>query len=169
MKITRAMTIVLTGAVLVVGTAGTRSASGAGSCVDVRGLYVANVTTNGCTSPIGLCATGSVTIGMGANQVATTTLIALDLAPFAGMPAHEPAANASYSGTITFTTTKGDVLTVRDLGVIDSNGSTFTEIERPVGGTGIFANATGDFFISGTLSNNQNTFTGHLSGQLCGL
>jgi hypothetical protein len=158
------------GGILVVAGASTSNARANGSgCVPVFGHYVANVTTTGCTSPIGLCATGNVTLGVGNLNLATTVFTALDLSPFAGMPASEPAANASYSGSITFTAANGDTLTVRDLGVVDSIHSNFTELERPVSGTGVFANASGDFFISGNLTNNENTFDGHLYGQLCGL
>jgi hypothetical protein len=98
----------------------------------------------------------------------SSVFVALATAPSAGMPTSEPAANASYSGTLSIDAFAG-TLQVRDLGVIDSIHGTFTEIERPVSGTGVFANATHDFFISGALSNDQNTFTGVISGELCGL
>jgi hypothetical protein len=137
-----------------------------GLCVPVYGVYSANVTTTGCTSPIGLCASGTITGSDLLNS--TSVFVALDTAPSAGLPTAEPAANASYSGTLTIDGLLG-TLTVRDLGVIDSIHGNFTELERPTSGTGIFANATNDFYISGTLTNNQNTFTGMISGQICGI
>jgi hypothetical protein len=89
------------------------------------------------------------------------------------MPATEPSANVSYSGTLTITTSGGSV-TMRNLGVIaaaigNTSGFNFTEIERTVSGTGSFATATGSVFLSGSLLNNETRFDGFFSGQLCGL
>jgi|HubBroStandDraft_1064217.scaffolds.fasta_scaffold135721_2 hypothetical protein len=147
-------------------TATPRTVHAEDGCLPVHGLYHADVTTTGCTSPIGLCATGTITRGWFLDSA--SVFVALDVAPSAGMPTAEPAANASYSGTITIDAHDG-TLTLRDLGVIDSIHGNFSEIERPTSGTGLFANATHDFFISGSLSNNQNTFDGQISGELCGL
>jgi hypothetical protein len=147
-------------------TATPRTVQAQGLCVPVYGIYQANVTTTDCTSPIGLCATGTITGSDLLNS--SSVFVALDTAPSAGLPAAEPAANASYSGTLTIDGLLG-TLTLRDLGVIDSIHGNFSELERPTSGTGIFTNASNDFFISGTLSNNQNTFTGMISGQLCGV
>jgi hypothetical protein len=58
---------------------------------------------------------------------------------------------------------------VHDLGVIDGVHSDFTELERPVSGTGRFANATNVFFISGSLLNNGTEFDGEISGELCNI
>jgi hypothetical protein len=161
-----AVTAVVLAAAFVGTTIKSRTVQAHDGCHRVHGRYHADVTTSGCTSPIGLCATGTISHGGFLN--ASSVFVALDLAPFAGMPASEPAANASYSGTITIAA-HGGTLEVRDLGVIDSVHGNFTEMERPTSGTGIFTNATHDFYISGSLSNNQNTFDGEISGELCGL
>jgi hypothetical protein len=147
-------------------TATARTVHAEDGCLPVFGLYHADVTTTNCTSPIGLCATGSITGGGLLDS--SSVFVALDTAPSAGMPTSEPAANASYSGTISIDALAG-TLQVRDLGVIDSIHGNFTELERPTSGTGVFAKATHDFFISGALSNNQSTFDGLISGEICGL
>jgi len=82
------------------------------------------------------------------------------------MPLTEPATTVSYSGTLTISTKNG-TLTSRDLGVIDGARVAFTEMERPVGGTGIFANTDSVFFISGSMNSNLTAFQGTLSGVIC--
>jgi hypothetical protein len=134
------------------------------ACTPLHGTYDLTFTTTNCTSPTGLCATGTVT-GAGLLN-GTASWIELDQAPSAGMPATEPGTVVSYSGTVTFTA-KGGTLTVRDLGVVAGNQSVFTELERPVGGTGIFASTSSVFYISGQLLNGETEFLGHLSGSLC--
>jgi hypothetical protein len=82
------------------------------------------------------------------------------------MPAVEPAANLSYSGVLTITTRRGTLVT-HDLGVLDATTASFTEMERPASGTGIFANVSSVFFISGAIVNNGMGFDGELYGELC--
>ena len=64
-----------------------------------------------------------------------------------------------------------EALQVRDLGVLDGVDANFTELERPVttGSTGVFANASHVFFISGAIVNNGGGFDGQVYGELCGL
>lgn len=143
-----------------------RSAVAHDGCHRVHGHYQATITTTNCTSPIGLCATGTIT--RGGILDSSSLFLALDAAPAAGMPATEAPINLSYSGTLSIDTHHG-TLTVRDLGVIDGVHSNFTELERPVSGTGRFANATHDFFISGATVNNGTGFDGEISGELCGV
>ena len=133
-------------------------------CHWVHGRIQSSFTTTNCTSPIGLCTEGMIT-GAGPLDSATTFL-ALDAAPSAGMPALEPAANLSYSGALIITTPRGTLVT-HDLGVLDAATASFTEIERPASGTGVFANVTTVFFISGALVNNGTGFDGELYGELC--
>jgi hypothetical protein len=96
-----------------------------------------------------------------------TSFLALDVAPSAGMPLTEPAANISYSGQLTIVTTNGTLVT-RDLGVLDASHLAFTEMERPASGTGMFANpGNAVFFISGSIVDNGQGFQGKLSGMLC--
>jgi hypothetical protein len=141
-----------------------RRAGADDGCQNVHGRIQSAFTTQNCTSPIGLCTVGTLT---GAGQLnSSTTFLALDAAPSAGMPGVEPSANLAYSGQLTITAKKG-TLVVRDLGVLDAVDSMFTELERPTSGTGIFATTTNVFFISGALVNNGTGFDGELSGELC--
>jgi hypothetical protein len=160
----------LAGAVVVAGVLGAVAMSSSvhaeDGCQRVFGRYQATFTTSNCTSPIGLCAVGSIT---GGGLLDSSSLfLALDAAPSAGMPATEPAANVSYSGTLSIDTRHG-TLQLRDLGVIDGVHNNFTELERPVSGTDRFANASHVFFISGAMVNSGTGFDGEISGELCGI
>ena len=134
-------------------------------CLPVRGTINSVYTTQNCTSPIGLCTTGTIT---GGDQLdGNTSFVALDAAPSAGMSGVEPAANLSYSGQLTIVAHEGTLVT-NDLGVLDATHLAFTEMERPSSGTGVFANPeTNTFFISGSIVDNGQGFQGNLSGFAC--
>lgn len=149
--------------------AGTAAAAAAPSpivCRPVHGAIHSVFTTQNCTSPVGLCTTGTI-IDSGILDGATT-FIALGVAPSAGIPGGvEPPANLSYSGQLTITASNGTLIT-HDLGVLDATHLAFSEIERPFSGTGIFANpGSSVFFISGSIVDNGNGFQGDLTGTLC--
>jgi len=134
-------------------------------CRPVRGTINSLFTTQNCTSPVGLCTTGTIT-GAGLLD-GNTSFVALDVAPSAGMPAVEPAANLSYSGQLTIVAGRGTLVT-NDLGVLDAAHLAFTEMERPSSGTGVFANPGNSvFFISGSIVDNGQGFQGDLSGITC--
>ena len=148
-----------------IGTTGfTTSVQAEDGCHRVHGRVQSTFTTTNCTSPVGLCTTGKIT-GAGPLDSATTFL-ALDVAPSAGMPGVEPAANLSYSGVLTINARRGQLVT-HDLGALDAATTSFTELERPASGTGIFAHASNVFFISGAVVDNGTGFDGELSGDLC--
>jgi hypothetical protein len=154
-------------AVGVVGSVGlARNVQAHDGCHRVRGHYTASQTTSGCTSPTGICFSGEITHGGFLDS--TSMFIELDQAPSAGMPLTEPGTTISYSGTVTLTTSEGSV-TMRDLGVIDGARLAFTEMERPVGGTGEFTNASHTFFINGAMNSTLTAFDGQLEGEICGL
>jgi len=134
-------------------------------CRPVRGTINSLFTTQNCTSPIGLCTTGTIT---GSDLLdGNTSFVALGAAPSAGMSALEPAANLSYSGQVTIAARRGTLVT-NDLGVLDAAHLSFTEMERPSSGTGIFANPGNSvFFISGSIVDNGQGFQGELSGVAC--
>jgi hypothetical protein len=157
-------TLFFAGTFLVLGQGFATSSYAGEDCHRVHGHIQSTFTTTNCTSPIGLCTEGMIT-GAGFLDSATTFL-ALDAAPSAGMPAVESSANLSYSGVLTIKARKGTLVT-HDLGVLDAATASFTEIERPASGTGIFANVSSVFFISGALVNNGTGFSGELSGELC--
>ena len=88
-------------------------------------------------------------------------------APSAGLWT-EPPTVLSYSADAVFTTRYGE-LHLNQLGVVDTERTVFTEINRVVGGTGRFTNASGDLFISGTNSSSEfvTDFTSKVTGTLC--
>jgi hypothetical protein len=152
----------------VVGTVGaasyTSNVRADDGCIRVHGRIQSTFTTTNCTSPVGLCTEGKIT-GAGPLDSATTFL-ALDVDPSAGLPAVEPSANLSYSGVLTINARLGTLVT-HDLGVLDAATTSFTELERPASGTGLFKHANNVFFISGAIVNNGTGFDGDLSGELC--
>ena len=134
-------------------------------CQLVWGTINSVFTTQNCTSPVGLCTTGTIT-GSGLLD-GNTSFVALDVAPSAGMSGVEPAANLSYSGQLTIVARQGTLVT-NDLGVLDAAHLAFTEMERPSSGTGVFANpGSNAFFISGSIVDNGQGFQGYLSGIAC--
>jgi len=134
-------------------------------CRPVRGTIRSLFTTENCTSPIGLCTTGTITGGGPLDGA--TSFVALDAAPSAGLPAVEPPANLVYSGQLTIVARYGTLVT-SDLGVLDAAHLAFTEMERPISGTGVFANpGSSVFFISGAIVDNGQGFLGNLSGIVC--
>jgi len=134
-------------------------------CRPVRGTIRSLFTTQNCTSPVGLCTTGTITGGGPLDGA--TSFTALDVAPSAGLPAVEPPANLSYSGQVTIVAKDGTLVT-SDLGVLDAAHLAFTEMERPTSGTGVFANpGSSVFFISGSIVDNGQGFQGRLSGIVC--
>ena len=157
--------LVLATLVLIAVGAVTRKARADVSCAPVNGTIQSVFTTQNCTSPIGLCTVGTIT-GAGLLD-GTTTFVASNAAPSAGMPGTEPATNLSYSGQLTVVTANGTLVT-RDLGVLDAVHLAFTEVERPQSGTGVFAiPGSSDFFISGAVTDNGQGFLGKLSGVVC--
>lgn len=142
----------------------TRETHADNRCHRVHGTINSVVTTENCTSPVGLCTAGTVTGGGPLDGA--TTFQALDVAPAAGLGAVEPAANLSFSGQLTITAKRGTLVT-RDLGVLDAVNGFFTELERPTSGTGVFTNPSHDFFISGVLTDNGDGFSSTISGTLC--
>jgi hypothetical protein len=128
---------------------------------DDAGIHGAVVTT-GCTSPVGLCTAGTF-FGDGLLN-GTTSLVADGLVPAAGMPLVEAASTLSYSALLTITTRNG-TLTTRDTGIFDTAGTgLFASRDIVVGGTGIFAGATGHIFYTGT---GVTSFNAHASGEIC--
>jgi hypothetical protein len=154
----------MTGTLLVIGMIFASVVHAEQGCHRVHGRIQSTFTSTDCTSPVGLCTEGAIT-GAGPLDGATTFL-ALDFAPSAGMPTVEPSANLSYSGVLTIKARRGTLVT-HDLGVLDAATASFTEIERPASGTGIFTTVSSVFFISGALVNNGTGFDGELSGELC--
>ena len=108
-----------------------------------------------CSSPIGICTTGTIASGL---LKGTTSFTALSLAP-------GPApATAVYTGTLSITTNQG-TLNISDVGVLDTTNNVFSEIDRIESSTGTFFGAKGILFISGNQT--ATGFTGKVTGSVC--
>ena len=114
-------------------------------------------------SPGGLCADGI--IGSGVLK-GTKLAIYTAAAPSAGLPGVESPLVLSYTADAVFTTKHGE-LYLSQLGVSDPLRQVFTELNRVVGGTESFYQASGDLFISGTLSIDGTEFESAMTGTLC--
>ena len=132
-------------------------------CRHIDAHVFTQLTTENCASPVGLCTTGHID---GGPFHSATAFLTLGAAPSAGMPGVEPAANISYSGTLTATQGNGTII-LSDLGVLDAQRAAFTELSRTVSGTGRFSNPTGTLVISGALVDNETAFDGSMTGELC--
>ena len=114
-------------------------------------------------SPVGFCAVGAVSNGL---LKGTKEAVYLGASPSAGMPGVESGSVLSYSGRQVFHTDKGD-LHMSVLGVSDYARLVFTEVARITGGTGRFANATRNLFISGTFAPDGIRFQSRVTGEIC--
>ena len=115
-------------------------------------------------SPVGLCSKGVIGSGILKGFKAAVYTAA---APSAGLWTESPGV-LSYSAEAVFTTEDGE-LHLSQLGVIDTLRQVFTEVNRVVGGTGRFEQATGDLFISGTVSTSDisTDFKSNVTGTVC--
>jgi hypothetical protein len=114
-------------------------------------------------SPVGFCAVGEVLTGL---LKGTKEAVYLGASLAAGMPNAEPPSTLAYSGTQVFHTANGD-LHMSVVGVSDNARLVFTEVGRITGGTGRFSNATGNLFISGTLTADGSGFQSKVTGAIC--
>ncbi len=118
-------------------------------------------------SPVGLCAPATAASGVlkGEKQ-----FVFQGLAPGAGLTPLQPATVLSYSGPVTYHTRKGD-LHLSAIGVLDQERLVFSEVQRVVGGTGHFAAATGNLFVSGNSPGPEPTgavpFESRITGEIC--
>src|SRR5437588_319492 len=113
-----------------------QSADASPHCHHVHATITTTVTQVGCTSPVGLCTTGSIDDSDALSG--STTFSTLGLAASAGLPGVEPATTLSYSGALQITAEHGTLL-VRDVGILEQEHAVFTEIDRVISGTGRFS------------------------------
>jgi hypothetical protein len=125
------------------------------------------LTTENCTSPLGLCASGVVKhdfLIKGPMFVSVN-----DAAPSAGMPNSEPASVLSVSGERRIAPHRGGTLTLHVVGVAIQGAADlerFSEINTITGGTGRFEGATGTLNFAGQATS-PTTFAGVLNGEIC--
>jgi hypothetical protein len=126
-------------------------------CKKIHGTIVDVQVTEGCTSPNGFCAAGTVEGNHGLNG---TTYFRMDGAVRG--PATAPGTVAT-SGVLVYTTNRG-TLTVRESG-LSGLGSFFTAFQQVLEGTGEYEGATGHLWVAGTQLDGY--FEADLSGVIC--
>ena len=134
--------------------AGSRPAA-ADQCFPVRTNISTAYSVSDCTSPVGVCTTGTLfspTIG------ATTRFTALTV-----LPGLSPDVLV-YSGELVLTFSDGTI-TIHDHGLLNSTTAYYFEVQQVVGGTGAYARASG-LLTSRGLST-PTGFQGVLSGTIC--
>jgi len=137
-------------------------------CFDVDADFTSELTTEGCTSPLGLCASGVIKhdpLIKGPMFVSIN-----DGAASAGMPASEPESVLSVSGERILRPRRGGTLSahVVGIGIFGASGhlTMFDELNLITGGTGRFAGATGTLHVAGRATS-PTTFAGEMSGTIC--
>jgi hypothetical protein len=137
-------------------------------CYRVHAQIHALFSTAGCASPVGLCTAGTLrgfpggttrfeALGLGGAPVGEASIVT---------PAAEPGTTWSYRGNLVYATPIGEVR-LEDVGVLDTIAGTFSELQRVVGGTGAFENATGDVFSYGHTTAAGDGFDGAVRGEIC--
>ncbi len=169
--------IVLSSAALLVGpitffaSAATAEEEDSQYCRTISATLSASFYEEGCTSPVGLCTAGDlmrpngqvvgstdyVASGIGGGIVGDDSIVT---------PPVEPGTTWSYAGLLTLSTAVGDLMST-DVGVFDTAGGAFTEFNRVTGGTGIFAGATGTFYINGFSFPDGTGFDADITGEVC--
>lgn len=118
-------------------------------------------------SPVGLCAPATAASGIlkGPKSFAFQ-----GLAPTAGLAPLEPETVLSYTGPVVYRTRHGE-LHLSAIGVLDQVRLVFTEVQRVTGGTGRFAGASGDLFVSGDSPGAEPSgavpFESRVRGEIC--
>jgi hypothetical protein len=137
-------------------------------CHDVDADFTSELTAEGCTSPLGLCASGVITHDPLIKGPMFVTIN--DAAASAGMPASEPASVLSVSGERILRPRRGGTVSahVVGIGIFGASGSLtmFDELNLITGGTGRFAGATGTLHVAGRATS-STTFAGEIRGTIC--
>ena len=118
------------------------------------------LTTDGCTSPIGFCAAGTFNGNHGFQG--TFFFNALSFDPILS----DTLGRLAVPGTSIYTTSDG-VLTISDVSVFDVARGTFAGVGRITTGTGRFAGAPGDVFTTGRVSADGQSFTTDMTAEIC--
>ena len=138
-------------------------------CHSVDADFKSQVTTEGCASPLGLCASGTIkhdSLLRGSMFVSIN-----DMAQSAGMPGSEPPNVLSVSGERTLTPGRGGSLVAHVVGtaIVDEsfNIQVFDELNLITGGTGRYEEAEGTLHVFGWATEPLGTFAGEISGTIC--
>jgi hypothetical protein len=163
------LTIFAIAVALVSATGSSRAIASHGStpkCHTVDADFTSALTSEGCTSPLGLCAIGSIKHDALIKGPMFVTINAA--APSAGLPGIEPPSVLSVSGERTLRPLRGGTLSLHVVGIaiFGTSLEMFDELNLITGGTGRFAGATGTLHVAGRATS-PTTFEGEMSGQVC--
>ncbi len=128
-------------------------AHAAATCSPVSGSVVTTYVPQNCTSPYGVCTTGTLDAG---SLSGTTSFVATSLT--------QQGVVTIFSGLYTVTTSTGTA-TFDTTGVLNNVTGRYTETFRLVSGTGSFEGASGNLFSTGFAT--ATGFEGTLTGALC--
>ncbi len=129
-------------------------------CKSIFAAQQDRLTTEGCSSPVGFCASGTFTGNHGFRGNFFFSALSFD--PIVS----DPLGRLVVPGISTYTTSDG-VLTISDVSVFDVVRGTFAGVGRITSGTGRFAGATGDIFTTGRVSADGLSLTTELSSEIC--
>ena len=137
-------------------------------CHDVDADFTSELATEGCTSPLELCAAGAIKHDPIIKGPMFVTIN--DAAASAGMPTSEPASILSVSGERILRPRRGGTLSAHVVGiaVVGPSGALtmFDELNLVTGGTGRFAGASGTLHVFGRATS-PTTFAGEIGGTIC--
>lgn len=140
-------------------------------CWKAHGFIQVSFDPTDCDSVVGMCTRGEIAgasgflngttrfraTGLGGAVVGEASIVT---------PPAEPATTWSYSGELVLTTHLG-TLTFSDVGIFDTFGGTFSEIDRVTDASGIFEDASGTLFMFGQAYADGSGFEGDVRGTLC--
>ena len=128
----------------------------AAQCTSIRSNIVTGYALGpDCTSPVGVCTTGTVSSPKGA---ATTRFTAQTV-----MPGLSPDLLV-YTGELVLTLSDGTI-TIRDHGLLNSTTAYYFEVQQVISGTGAYVRASGLLTSRGVST--PTGFQGLLSGTVC--
>jgi hypothetical protein len=144
--------VALTFAIILLGLAPAR----AQPCKSVSGTTTAELTSEACTSPAGLCTTGALDSRFGALE--GTFSLTVDVLEVCGEDL------LCYQGTLTLEARAGTVV-LHDVGTLDLGTGAFGDVAVSESGTRLFAQVTTTLVFAGQIEG--TTLHGTLSGTLC--
>jgi hypothetical protein len=127
----------------------------ASQCAAIRTNIVTGYALTGCTSPIGVCTTGTMSSPtLLGNTSFSARNVVQGLSPDLLV----------YSGELVLTFSDGTI-TIHDQGILNSTTAYYFEVQRVVSGTGAYARAYGLLTSRGVST--PTGFQGVLSGTIC--
>jgi hypothetical protein len=137
-------------------------------CHDIDADFTSELTTQGCASPLGLCASGTIKHD---HLIRGPMFVSIDdAAESAGMPNSEPPSVLSVSGERTLTPRRGGTLSLHvvGIGIFNAKGhlELFDELNIITKGTGPLKGATGTLHVAGRATS-PTTFAGEMTGRIC--